>query len=365
MPHRLEAHSKPMKDPAIDSTPGTPPLDPDDKRLLNLIQQDFPLSPRPWDELAKDSDLTGEQVLSKIKRLKADGIIRQISAIFDTKALGYTSTLAAARVPEDRLQQAADVVSRHPGVSHNYKREAGFNLWFTLAVPPGESLDEHLKRMSDEAGFEDLLPLPTIRTFRIGVKLDVQADGPSDETPDASSDANHQGKQHKRHGAKSQPVTLTELDRSFVRVLQKDIPLVDQPFDEACRELGVGFDVLADWMRRMQEAGALRRFAGILHHRQAGFVANAMVVWPVPDGQIEQAGQCAAKAPEVSHCYQRPTNDDWPYNLYTMIHARSEVECQRVIDRIASELEPMGVTEHRALYSTVEYKKQRVSYFPQ
>jgi len=157
-------------------------LDEIDKQLLNQMQFDFPLSRSPWEALGEGVGLNGAPVLARVIALKESGIIRQVSAIFDTKALGYTSTLVAARVPDARLEEAAAVVSTHTGVSHNYKREAEFNLWFTLAVPPGESLDEHLKRLADEARFEDFLALPTIRTFRIGVKLDVGGERPAEKT---------------------------------------------------------------------------------------------------------------------------------------------------------------------------------------
>lgn len=328
-------------------------LDDLDKQLLNQMQFDFPLSQSPWETLAAGMGLTGAQVLSRVRKLKETGIIRQISAIFDTKALGYTSTLAAARIPDGRLDEAAAVVSRHPGVSHNYKREAEFNLWFTLAVPPGESLDEHLNRLADEARFEDFLALPTIHTFRIGVKLDVGGDRSGNKTDSPPAKRHHQ----------ADPVALTEEDRAYIRALQEDLPLVDHPFDQACLELGVGFDELRLWLQKMQGVGVMRRFAAILRHRQAGFVANGMVVWRVPDEHIQAAGRLAAQAPEVSHCYQRPCSGAWPYNLYTMIHARSEGDCQRVIDHIAQGLASFGVTGYRTLYSTTEYKKQRVRYF--
>jgi DNA-binding Lrp family transcriptional regulator len=329
-----------------------PVIDELDKQLLNRMQFDFPFVGSPWEAMAEGLGITGEQVLERVKQLKNAGIIRQVSAIFDTKALGYTSTLAAARVPAERLDAAAAVVSAHPGVSHNYLREAEFNLWFTLAVPPGESLEEHLRRLSVEAGFEDYLPLPTIQTFKIGVKLEM---GDADDSAPRSS-----GGKHHRHKA---AVKLSASDIERIRALQEDLPLVDRPFDAICDQLGIGFDALRRWVLDMQDAGVLRRYAAILRHRRAGFVANGMVVWRVAEEHIDEAGRTAALAPEVSHCYQRPCSTAWPYNLYTMIHARSESECQSVIDRIAADLTPFGVTDRRTLYSTTEFKKQRIRYF--
>lgn len=339
----MTTHVQPTSEPALDEL---------DQQLLNRMQFEFPLARSPWEAIAEGAAMTGAQVLDRVKRLKETGIIRQVSAIFDTKALGYTSTLVAARLPAERLDGAASVVSRHPGVSHNYRREAWFNLWFTLAVPPGESLDVHLVRMSDQAGFEDYLPLPTIRTFKIGVKLQL---GDEPQAP-----------RHTPRGNQAHPsvfVALTGTDIAYVRALQEDLPLIEQPFDPLCERLGVGFDELRRWMMVMQEAGVLRRFAVILRHRQAGFLANGMVVWRVPVERVEAAGRLAAQVPEVSHCYQRPCSERWPYNLYTMIHARSEPECERVIDRLAEAMNPLGIIYHRTLYSTTEYKKQRVKYF--
>ena len=315
-----------------------PVIDELDKQLLNRMQFDFPFVRSPWEAMAEGLGITGDQVLTRVRQLKDAGIIRQVSAIFDTKALGYTGTLAAARVPAERLEAAAAVVSAHPGVSHNYLREAEFTLWFTLAVAPGESLDAHLRQLSDEAGFEDYLPLPTIQTFKIGVKLEM---GDTDEAAPRASG----GKHHRSNG----PVKLSASDIAHIRALQEDLPLVARPFDAMCERLSIDFDALRRWVHDMQGAGVLRRYAAILRHRRAGFVANGMVVWRVSEEHIEDAGRVAAQAPEVSHCYQRPCSNAWPYNLYTMIHARSEAECQSVIDRIAADLTPFGVTDRRTL----------------
>ena len=339
-----------QSDTVQDSAPN---LDDTDKWLLNRLQFDFPIAECPWAILAHESGDTQSDVLSRIIALKDRRLIRQISPIFDTRALGYSSTLAAARVQNKRLEDAAAAVSRHPGVSHNYERQAEFNLWFTLAVPPGASLGDELSQLAADAAFDDYIALPTIRTYRIGVMLDV-ADGGA--TPQRKHAA------RPKHGS-SAPVTLTDRDKEIIRVTQNDLPLVEYPFADMCDALGITFDELAAWFDRMQQAGAMRRFAAILRHREAGFTANGMVVWQLPDDTVDKAGEIAAAAPEVTHCYRRPTFDAWPYNLYTMVHATSESQCQAVVDRLYDQLKPLGAPAPRTLLSTREFKKERVRYF--
>jgi DNA-binding Lrp family transcriptional regulator len=148
---------------------GTPRVVERDAWLLDALQRDFPMETRPWDALAqRRAGLSGGQVLGRVRALREDGIIRQISPIYSsTHALGYCSALVAARVREARLDAAADVVSAHPGVSHNYRREAEYNLWFTLATPPGRDFEAELARLADRAGLERYRPLPTLRTFHM------------------------------------------------------------------------------------------------------------------------------------------------------------------------------------------------------
>jgi len=357
--------------PTTDEQPAAPTLADLDRRLLDQMQADFPIAERPWDTLAARAaaqgagDLDGDGVLQRVQALKADGIIRQIGPIFDTRALGYSSNLVAARVAPEKLNSAAAVVSAHPGVSHNYERQAEYNLWFTLAVPPGEKLDDHLEALSKAAGFEACLPLPATRTFHIGVKLDMSGAGASNDSAATKTTKGPAERRHLPRAARRDAgaVHLTDFDKHVIRITQDDLPLVADPFAVTCADLAINFTELAAWFERMREVGVLRRFAAILRHRQAGFSANGMGVWVVPEDKIEQAGRIAGQFAPVSHCYQRPTSADWPYNLYTMIHARTPEECQRHVAELAGRLAPLGVTGHRVLYSTREFKKQRVRYF--
>ena len=144
-----------------------------DRRILNIIQTRFPLVERRFLDIADQMDSTEDEVIKRIKDLETQNVVRQISAIFDTRRLGYKTTLAAMRLPDDKLDSGAQVVNRHPGVSHNYARDGQFNLWFTLAVPPYEDLQETIDRMAEEAGAESVRLMPTIKFFKIGVNFDM------------------------------------------------------------------------------------------------------------------------------------------------------------------------------------------------
>ncbi len=323
-------------------------IDDEDKVLLDELQVEFPVTLRPYAAVAKTIASTEASVIDRVNRLRDSGIIRQISAIFDTRKLGYESTLIAAELPPDRLEAGAAVVSAHPGVSHNYERDHRYNLWFTLATPPGEDLAAAADDLAGKAGFVRYLILPAIRTFRIGVRLGLNG---RDRRPVSASDGpSHPG-----------PLTpLTERDKAFVRVLQEDFPVVAEPFAPMAVRLIVTQDALLDWIRRMTDTGRIRRVAAVLHHRAVGFAANAMVVWAVPSARVEAVGRFCAEIPEISHCYERPMFEDWPYNLFTMIHGRETSDCDRVVCQVVKRF---GDVDREILYSTREFKKERVKYF--
>jgi DNA-binding Lrp family transcriptional regulator len=324
-------------------------MDIQDQKLLTAIQSGLPLVSRPFKALGKGLGLSESEVISRLKALKDEGVLRQLSAIFDTKALGYKSTLVAAKYPPESLVQAAEIISQHPGVSHNYERDHAFNLWYTLAVPPEASLEEEVTRLSQRTQALSTRMLPTLRLFKIGVKLDLTGEG------DSGGEVYDETKQTKAKGFR-----LTKDDIVLVREIQENLELVPEPFEVMAKRLGCPVEVLLKRAQALKEAGVMRRFAGILRHREAGFKANAMGVWVVPAEKVEEAGKTMASFPEVSHCYQRPTYPDWPYSLFTMIHARTPEESRAVAERIS---EATGIREYALLRSLREFKKTRVKYF--
>jgi DNA-binding Lrp family transcriptional regulator len=322
-------------------------LDSVDRQLLDLLQESVPLVPRPFAALGQALGVSEDEALSRTRRLKEE-IIRQIGPIFSSRRLGYQSTLAAFHVIPERLEQVAARASRHPGVSHNYARNHHYNLWFTLTLPPDQDLDVEIARLAAESGVSDVLNLPSLRRFKLGVHFRM-SEGESRSHPDAAA------------RGRCGPATLTDFERDVVRVLQGDLPLEPRPFERAAAKLGVTEERLLEAARDLDRRGVMRRFSAVLRHRQAGFIANGMACWVAPQARIVEAGQTAATFPEVSHCYQRPTYPPrWPYNLFTMVHGRTRDEVESTVERIHREIGPL---EHTILYSEREFKKQRVRYF--
>ena len=320
-----------------------------DKELLNEIQWTFPLVTRPFDAIAKKFDTTPEIIKEKLNNLKEIGVLRQLSAIFDTRKLGYTSSLVAMEIEHDKLDHVASQINRHPGVSHNYERDHQFNLWFTLAVPPGADLNSELEKFNVLNGIKKVRMLPTLQLFKIGVKLDMIDDKKHEVAPT-----------EEKKEIKNIKFEPTEDDKDFIRELQKDMEIIDEPFVKAANNLGITEDELFSKMKHYESLGVLRRFAAILRHRQVGFTANGMIVWKVPEDRITSVGETLGSFPQVSHCYERPTYDDWPYNVFSMIHCKTHDEAYDVAKTIQNQID---VNEYKILFSSREFKKTRVEYF--
>lgn len=329
-------------------------LDRIDQELLNALQWDFPVVERPYRALADRLGLREAAVCARIAAIKDAGVLRQLSAIFDTRALGYGSSLVAAKIDPERVDEAAAVVSAHPGVSHNYKRNHPYNLWYTIAVPPGDDLDAHLDVLDRESGALVTRKLPTLTLYKIGVKLDMTGETAADAKADV---AEHERPERREH---MEAPELSDLEIEAIRVTQDDLPLVERPFAAQAERLGVDEATLLQLLASFRDRKLMRRFAAVMNHRSAGFKANAMGVWAVPEDRLGELGPLMAGFASVSHCYRRPTYEDWPYSVFTMVHGRSARDCEATIAAIRDET---GVEEYALLWSIKEYKKTRVRYF--
>jgi len=287
--------------------------------------------------------------MQRILHLKEIGLIRQINAIFDTRRLGYKSALVAFVVKHDKLNHVAEQVNKHPGVSHNYERNHEFNMWFTLAVPPNADMKTDLERLASTDGVTKYRVLPTLKLYKIGVRLDmVNEDTKMPEPTDKVKTLN------------PKKFNLTERDKEFVRELQKDLKIIPEPFKELADTLGITTSQLFEKIKEYEDIGVMRRFAAILRHRDAGFTANGMVVWKVPDLKIDEVGNKLAAFPQVSHCYRRPVYPDWQFNLFSMVHARTIEAAEKIAIQMS---ESIGIKDYRILFSSREFKKERVKYF--
>jgi len=316
--------------------------------ILSRIQKKFPLVAKPFEVIANELDMTEDEVLEILQEQKKANIIRQTSAIFDTKRLGYISSLVAFKIPAEKISAAVKVINSHPGISHNYERNHDFNIWFTLAVAPDSKLglEKTLEILSKLTEAQDYIMLPTLKLFKINVKL------------------NTTGKDAQKEKVKKvihTDIDMTPLHHAVVKLAQYDIDMVSEPFKKITEELDITYDKFFAILKELQEAGVMRRFASILNHRKAGFSANAMVVWDVEEGaKGEEIGATAAAFSAVSHCYLRPKYENWPYNLFTMVHGKTTEETNGIIAEMAKEIDSKT---HMPLYSSREFKKVRIEYF--
>jgi siroheme decarboxylase len=323
-----------------------------DRMILDHLQREIPLTPRPYRDIARALNMTEESLLHRVRALSGPppAPIRQISAIFHSKALGYQSCLVAAKVAPARIRDAAAVISLHPGVSHNYQREHAYNLWFTLAVPPHSQLglERTVQILRQLSGAAQVRLMPAIKVYKIGVKFDL---GIESLTAPAAAFAGRPS---------APPFAITDIDKRMIRMLQQHLPIEPRPFDAWADEAGVTVEELLTAAAQYRDTGVMRRFSAVLRHREIGVSANAMGVWAVPAAQHDDFGQVAAQYAAVSHCYLRPSYPDWPYSIFTMVHGKSRVECEATLASISL---ATGVKDYTSLYSVEEFKKVRVKYF--
>jgi len=291
-----------------------------DLQLLDRWQREFPLTPRPFAELAEALDLDEDLVIARTRDLMARGLISRVGAVVRPNTAGV-STLAALAVPPARLEAVARRVNAEPGVNHNYERAHEINLWFVVAAQDRAALDATLERISADTGLE-VLDLPLERAYHIDLGFPLKGDrrtarplnpgGPSVEAGDR--------------------------DRALLAALEEGLPLIQRPYAAVADALGRGeHDVIED-LQRLVEAGVISRFGYVVRHRKLGFRANAMAVWDLPDESVDRVAAGFAAMPFVTLCYRRPRRlPRWPYNLFCMIHGRERAEVEQQIAELNTE----------------------------
>lgn len=322
-------------------------LDSTDKILVNLMQSEFPLAREPFADLGLRLGLTEEEVLKRAEELREKRIVRILGPVFNSRALGYQSTLVAMRVPEDRIERSAQVISDHPGVGHNYQRNHSYNLWFTLAIRGNKDLAATLQQFEEQIHPEMMLELPAVKLFKIRLFFDMEGNGNNTEDTATVEPQNT-------------PVFLSNVEQSVINEVQGQLPLVRHPFDEMAKNVEMDVEEFLRTCQSLQERGIMRRFGASIEHRNAGFVANAMVCWEVPVSRVDEVGYAMANFKEVTHCYERKIGPLWPrFNIFTMVHGNSNQQNEHTIARMADET---GVHDYEVLTTVREFKKDRVIY---
>ncbi|HUO84681.1 MAG TPA: AsnC family transcriptional regulator [Thermoanaerobaculia bacterium] len=319
-------------------------LDQRDRDILHILQTEIPIAATPFAIIGQMIDMSEKEVIKRIGRLKSRGVIRQISGMFDSRALGFETCVVAATVDDDAIERAASIINLHPGVTQNYQRNHDFNLWFTIVIPPDSriGLARTVEMLGDEAGCEGIRLLPTLRAFRSTV---------AEEHADSGEEPAGEG---------AQAPALSAGEKLYVRLLQEDLPLQPRPFDALARAAGVDAEDLLEAARRLHAQHQLRRLAALVQSSRPAFSATAMGVWVVPVSRVDEVVRKMCSVRGVSHCYLRPTYDDWPFNVFSIVHGRSVDECESVLSQIAQDI---GLEQWRALFPVREFKRSHVLLF--
>ena len=323
-----------------------------EKEVLTQLQRGIEPVSRPFQNLGLPEDA----VLTLLRRAQDDGLLRRFGGVFDARRLGYKSVLCALDVSAEQMDEKAAIITAHPGVTHCYERRplrGGGNyplLWFTLAMLHDE-FDGGLAALRAQLSPCTLFDLPALCRFKIDVVFDLQTRQRDEIFPGIAPAAAVQHEEPFR--------TFSSEEKSLVSALDQQIPLTERPFAVLAEMLGLSEEAVLSTLKAWKEQGILRRIGAILYHREAGFKANAMCVWPV-DGDVADAGHRVAARPEVTHCYQRPRLETFPFDLYAMIHTGSWEETEALFKDISS---TCGLERGELFASGREFKKDSMKYF--
>lgn len=321
-------------------------IDEVDRSLLNRIQIEFPLCNEPYNELGRQLGIDGDNVIHRISRLKDEGIVRTIGPVIDARCLGYQTTLVAMKINRSLLSKAEKTIANHPRISHGYERDHTYNVWCTFTVPPSIDIEDEIERFTKETGASTSLSLPALNIFKIGAYFDMDEKNESTYIPDRNDIPRNQTR-------------LSTIDKLIINEIQQELSLVHTPFDVMAEQVDMGMERFLSYISSLHQRGIIRRFSASINHKRAGFVANAMACWIAGPDTISKAAHKLTALKQVSHCYERKTNPLWPYNLFAMLHSRSQEACQKLVDGITRQT---GLVDFVLLYSTRELKKKRIHY---
>jgi siroheme decarboxylase len=313
-------------------------LDLRDAEVLEALENDFPILSTPFAIIGQLVDMSEKEVIKRALRLRQQGILRAIHTRFVPRALGCEIALVIAAVGDDGVDRAASVISAHPGVCQNYRRNHEFDLWFTICLPPDSRLgvEETVRSLAAEAGIDRIHLLPSLKVFK----------APGDQA----------------NGEDIEPIIPDSDQQKFIRALQEEIPLQPRPFDVLARKKNLSPEDLIAFATTQHDAGRIRSISAVTSSRRPAFATSVMGVWRVPEERLDEVGNTLAAEDVVSSCTRRPSTPDWPYNLFTIIQGRSVDECE---DRMKHLATTAGIDDYKALFPLHEYKRAKMILFPE
>ena len=317
------------------------PYTPLEYSLLNVWQRDFPIVAHPFAEVGLKVGADETAVLATLRRLQARGAISRVGAVFAPRRIG-ASTLAALAAPPERIEEIAALVSARPEVNHNYQREHHYNLWFVATAADQSVLASTLLGIEGETACA-VLSFPLEQEYHIDLGFDLKSahkhHAPTPDTPAREPDAR---------------------EKQLIAALQSGLELVSRPFARLGARAGMGEDEVLTRIAGWLGEGLIKRFGVVVRHHELGYRANAMVVFDLPDAEVDRIGPQLATEPGVTLCYRRTRSlPDWPYNLYCMVHGRSREDAQPVIERLIR----LAGVPGQVLFSTRRFKQCGARYF--
>ncbi|MFA9518481.1 Lrp/AsnC family transcriptional regulator [Halopenitus sp. H-Gu1] len=334
-------------------------IDAVDAALIDGYQSGFPVVESPFETVAAEiADETGRrltagEILDRVRRLRSDGVFRRFGAVLNPPVIG-SSMLAAVRAPEDRFQEIADVVNGYRQVNHNYRRDHEWNMWFVITAGSQAKRDAIRDAIERRTGCS-VLALPMLTDYYIDLEFPVVNRDRFARESVAGETASATRISEESRG------DLTRTEADILLAIQDGLPLSATPYRDVAAEIDADLDAVLGAIEGLLANGCIKRIGCIVNHVVTGFRNNCMVVWDVPDGELDDRGERVGSLPYVTLCYHRPRRPahDWPYNLFTMIHGREADAVDEKIDELASEHLPV---DHERLYSTETLKQTGAHY---
>ncbi|MFT6206397.1 MAG: DNA-binding Lrp family transcriptional regulator [Colwellia sp.] len=325
--------------------------------IINNSQKGFPLTRRPYktisEQLAQVNIVTNElEVFQAVDDLNNKEVLSRVGPVFDHKKAG-ASTLAALAIPEKDLDKIASIVNQFDQVNHNYGREHDFNLWFVVTARDMVSLNSTLANIEFLTGLP-VLVLPMEASYHIDLAFSINVTGVESPTSNQES---------KPAIINNDIISLNEIEKiALCNIIEKGLPTHLSPYQIIAEQLALTEQQVLMQISSWQEEGLIRRFGLVIKHRILGYNANAMVVWNIPNDDIDNVAQELAKCAPVSLCYQRPRRlPDWPYNLFCMIHGTDRALVLQQINQITKQL-GLEQIKKDILFSFKAYKQHGARY---
>ncbi len=318
-------------------------MNPCDLAILSAVQREMPLVPRPYEALARALDIPAEEIRRRIRALLSKGVIRRIVPMLDRARLGLRGMLVAAKVAPRSVARAAKVLDGHDEVTHDYLRAGRYNLWFTVTLRAGEGALPLIAELLAVPGVSAAVVLPTRKVFKLDATF-AAAKPVVRRTP----------------ARRKTPVKLAAKDRAMLATLRERFPASARPWAEAGRRVNLGEGDVLRRLARLRRAGVLQSVRAALDQRKLGFAGNVLVAWRVPESRTDSVGRAFARRPEASHVVLRGASADWPYNLYTMVHARTLAAARRAVREMST---GSRVADYVELVTKRELKKTAPKYF--